>query len=222
MRAVLRNSDDLLRGIGRFDPRSPAVHLPTLLAIMVTFGPIYGAVMGAYGLDFGERLWQVLFSAIKVPLLLCATTILCLPAFFVLNTIAGLRDDFGHAVRAIVAGQAVLSIALAAMAPMTAWWYASASSYTVALLYNGIVFAIATLAGHLTMMRYYRPLIVRQPAHRGALVGWGVTYSFVGIQTAWMLRPFVGAPGLDVGFFRSEPFSNAYVFVAGMVADLFR
>jgi hypothetical protein len=29
-----------------------------------------------------------------------------------------------------------------------------------------------------------------------------------------MLRPFVGAPGLPVTFFRDEPFSNAYVAVA--------
>jgi hypothetical protein len=32
-----------------------------------------------------------------------------------------------------------------------------------------------------------------------------------------MLRPFVGAPDLPVAFFRQEPFTNAYVEIAGLI-----
>ena len=34
---------------------------------------------------------------------------------------------------------------------------------------------------------------------------------FITIQAAWVLRPFVGAPGLPVRFFREEAWDNAYV-----------
>ena len=49
------------------------------------------------------------------------------------------------------------------------------------------------------------------------LWGWLIAYTFVGIQMGWMLRPFVGTPGIPVTFFRQEPFTNAYVVIAKLV-----
>ena len=63
---------------------------------------------------------QALYSALKVPLLLLATVGLSLPSFFILNTLLGLRDDFGTRARAIAASQAGLTVILVALAPLTA------------------------------------------------------------------------------------------------------
>ena len=49
------------------------------------------------------------------------------------------------------------------------------------------------------------------------LYAWLVLYAFVGIQMGWMLRPFIGAPDMATGFFRSEPFSNAYIVVLRLI-----
>jgi hypothetical protein len=217
MRAALLHTDDFLRGRGNFHPARSAERPWWWLPVMIiAFSSLYGAVMGTYHLDTPERLLQVLYSALKVPLLLLVTSLLCLPAFFVLNTVLGLRDDFREALQAILAAQAGLSVALAALSPVVRFWYFSNDSYAAAQLFNAVLFAIATVAGHLVMRRYYRTLVARRRTHRVTLYGWVILYAFVGIQMGWTLRPFIGIPTKAVTFFRDEPFSNAYVFVAGL------
>jgi hypothetical protein len=218
MRAVLAETDDFLRAAGRFDPtRWTERPVWWLLVIVLGFAPVYGGMMGSFNLDSPERIWQVVFSALKVPLLLLATGLLCLPGFFVLNTLLGLRDDFRESAQAILAGQAGLSIALASLSLLTRFWYFSTSSYRAALLFNAGMFTLATIAGQIVMLRYYRVLIRRNRRHQTMLYAWMVMYAFVGIQMGWVLRPFVGSPGLKVSFFRAEPFSNAYVVVARLI-----
>ncbi|MBM4048210.1 MAG: hypothetical protein FJ279_24165 [Planctomycetes bacterium] len=70
--------------------------------------------------------------------------------------------------------------------------------------------------------RYYTPLIQRTPRHRLMLYAWFFFYIFVGIQMAWVLRPFVGDPNMPVTFFRREAWGNAYVVTANLVAHVIR
>lgn len=202
---TLRRLDDVLRG----RPSSP-------WGLAVACGLAYGAAMGSFGGWGGDRAWQVAYSAAKVPLLLAATAGLALPSFVVINALAGVRDDLGDAVRAVVASQAALAIVLASLAPITLFWYASSADYTTAILFNGLMFAVASFGSHAVLRRLYRPLIARDPRHRGPLRAWLVLYAFVGIQMGWTLRPFLGAPGEPVRFFRGGEFENAYVIVARM------
>jgi hypothetical protein len=169
--------------------------------------------MGAYG----GRPWQVAYSATKVPLLLGATLLLSLPSYFVMNTLLGVRADFAEALRAIVASQATVTIVLVALAPLTALWYASSADYQAAILFNALMFAVASLAAQVVLTRAYRPLIARSERHRWLLRTWLVLYAFVGIQMGWTLRPFIGAPDAPVRFFRSGDWENAYVLVAKMI-----
>lgn len=162
-----------------------------------------------------------LFAAVKVPLLLVLTTALCLPSFFVVNTVLGLRDDFPAACRALVAGQATLGIALGAFAPVVLFATASfADPYALTLL-DVVWFALATWAGHQVLGRHYRPLLERDPRHRQALRTWLVLYAFAGVQLAWVLRPFRGTAGFAVQFLRSEAFEqNAYTVLLDHLARL--
>lgn len=215
---TLHIPDDFLRGRRRFETGAASAHRwRWLLAFIAIFGPLYGFCMGSFSATEAERWWLAIFAAAKVPLLLGATTLLCLPAYFILNTILGLRDDFAAGLQAILAGQAALSIALASIAPLTLVWYASDVTYRAALLFNAAAFAVSTLAGHVIMLRHYRPLIRRDARHRLGLTSWLCLYAFVGIQMGWMLRPFIGSPGQPPQFFRPEPFSNAYVVVARLL-----
>jgi len=214
MYGLLRQADDVLR-------RRPwttgaagvLATLGRLAAAILVFGLAYGAVMGLFGGVLGERLLMVLYSALKVPLLLLATFLLGLPSFFVLNSLLGLRRDFAEAVRALMAAQAALAILLASLAPLTALWYASSANYSAATLFNAVMFAVASFGAQGLLRGYYAPLIARNPRHRWMLWTWLVLYAFVGIQMAWMLRPFVGDPDLPVQFFREARWENAYVQV---------
>jgi hypothetical protein len=162
------------------------------------------------------------YSAVKVPLLLAATCIVALPSFFVLNTLCGLRDDFHLALRAVAATQAGVAIILASLAPLTLTWYLSSESYYPAILFNAAMFAVASVAAQRLLRGHYRPLIERNPRHRMMLRTWLGLYALVGIQMAWMLRPFVGSRTDPVEFYRKETLDNAYVIVARLVWEALR
>ncbi|MGH7130591.1 MAG: hypothetical protein ACREJO_01405 [Phycisphaerales bacterium] len=197
---------------GAREPRAAA-----LVATIVLTGVLGGAGVGAFGLEDSSRVLGPVFSAIKIPLLIAATTLVCIPGLFVLTTLAGLREDWGASLRAILRGQAAMTCILAAVAPITVFLYISGIGYRSAHLWNAGVFTVAALVAQMVMRRAYRPLIAARPRHRILLVAWLGLYAFVGIQSAWMLRPFIGAPGAAPTFIRSEPLGNAYVVVAKLI-----
>lgn len=181
-----------------------------LALIAGLFGALYGAMMGTFEVDGAPRALQMGFSAVKVPLLFLVTFLLSLPTYFVLMTLLGLRDDLHEALRSLLATQACAAIVLASMSPFTVLWYLSSRHYNQAVLFNGVVFALASLAGQKFLARFYRPLIGKDARHRSMLRAWLVIYAFVGIQMGWVLRPFVGDPERPTAFFREEAWGNAY------------
>jgi hypothetical protein len=216
-------ADNLLRGEvsaagGSREPRLPV--LGSLILAIVVYGMFYGAVMGSYGGMSGLRFWQAVYSAVKVPFLMISTFLLSLPSFFVLNTLLGLRDDFPRVVRALISTQAGLTVILSALAPFTAFWYISGSDYEPAILFNGMMFAVASFSAQWMLRREYAPLIRSNPRQRWMLRTWIIIYIFVGIQMGWVLRPFIGNPRAPVQFFREGSWSNAYLFVLQTIWDV--
>ncbi len=206
----LRRTDAVLRG--------QAIHQPWGLLLLCSL--FYGAVMGTSAGIWGDRAWQVAFSAVKVPVLLLATPIIALPSFFVVNTVMGVRSDFARALRAVVGSQAVLAIILVSLSPLTAVWYLSSADYNAAILFNALIFGVSSLGAQVLLRKSYRPLIARDPRHRWLLRAWITLYAFVGIQLGWTLRPFIGSPSKPVEFFRGGELENAYVIVARMIWQL--
>lgn len=190
--------------------RGRPARLPQALAILILFGLLYGAVMGSWSGFAPERYLQVVYSAVKVPLLLGVTFLIALPSFFVINTLIGLRDDFAEATRALVATQAGLTVILASFAPFTILFYVSFDGYEAAILFNAMMFGGASLAAQILLRRFYAPLIRRDRRHKLLLRAWLAIYAFVGIQLGWTLRPFIGNPGAEPTFFRQHAFTNAY------------
>lgn len=209
LRPFLRQADDVLRGRGAA-PGALALHA-------LCWGAAYGAVMGTFGGVTGERALQVASSALKVPLLFLTTLGLCLPVFFVVNTLLGLRGDFPRALRALLSGQAALAVVLCSCAPLTAVFYASTTRYAWVLLWNGLLFAAASLAGQVVLRAAYRPLVRRDPRHGLMLRVWLALYVLVAIQLAWVLRPFVGSPHAPVELFRVESWGNSYLAIFRLI-----
>ena len=147
--ALFRQADNVLRRGSSLTPAQPrgwASSLGNSVLLILAFGMFYGGLMGTYGGVGGERIWQVVYSGVKVPLLLMATFLLSLPSFFVLNTLLGLRGDFARVVASLLATQAGLTVILASLAPVTAFWYVSGSGYQQAILFNGMMFAVASIS----------------------------------------------------------------------------
>jgi len=223
MPGLLIHADALLRTGTPGLPASDVTRRARLLLILVVvFGAAYGVAMGSYhSSGTNLRPLQMLYSALKVPLLLLVTFGLSLPSYFVINSLLGLRQDLGAALRALLATQACLTIILAALSPITLFWYAGFSDYNQATLFNGLMFGVASVSGQVLLRRLYRPLIARDSRHRALLRLWLIIYCFVGIQLAWLLRPFIGQPDAPTHFFREDTWGNAYVIVAQRIWQLF-
>lgn len=218
MTAICMRADDVLRR--RYQPGHTVASWRSwadLIMLIVLFGIFYGAVIGTFGGLGAERSWHLVYSAIKIPLLLLATFVVSLPSFFVLNSLFGLRRDFVDSMRSLVAAQAALAIVLASLAPLTMLWYLSSADYQLAILCNVVMFTIASLAAQWLLRGYYRPLVRQNRKHRWMLWSWIAVYALVGIQMGWILRPFIGSPGQPVQFFRTGAWDNAYVIVARLI-----
>lgn len=215
---ALSRLESLLQGIGSPSLGVRSATSPrTLLLLIIVAGAIYGGVMGTFSLVGEGRAWFILFGAVKVPALLLITAAVCLPAFFVLHNVLGLRDDFPRAIRAVLSGQAALAASLASLAPVVRVGYASGMSHGSAQMFNALLFAIAALVGQIVMLRHYRQIAAGRNAsirnrHIALLWMWLVAYAFVGIQLGWILRPYLGVPGMPATFFREDAFTNAYVY----------
>ena len=163
MRGWLSTADGVLRRSAWTVQPATERGLFRLLACLVGFSLLYGAAMGTFRTIGGHSQWQLqlLYAAVKVPILLTFTFAISLPSFFVLNTLLGLRRDFAQALRAVVATQAGLAVILASLAPFTILWYASSADHNKALLFNGAMFAVASFSAQWLLRQFYRPLIAR-------------------------------------------------------------
>ena len=209
--------DAILRAEGNHAAGASRARPLQLICVIAAGGFVQGVVMGSHG----GISTQVVYSGLKVPLLLCVSAAVCMPSFYVLNALLGLRADFAAAFRGVLAAQAAFAVSLAALAPLVALAYASSDRYLFAIVLNGGVFAVSTSAGQLLLSKHYRRLIAVNPRHRLGLGAWLSLHVFVAIQLAWVLRPFVGVPGLAPRFFREDAWSNAYVIVARIVWRFF-
>lgn len=197
--------------------RTPGIS--RVIVVWIVSGLFYGSVMGSFGGFAGDRLLQVFYSAVKVPLLFSATFILALPALYVIASLVGLRHAYFPMLAALVRTQAGVSVVLASLAPFTAVWYASFDGYSAAILLNFATFSLASLSGQSILRRQVGPLIQREPRVRWLVVVWIFLYGFVGIQMGWVLRPFIGSPGDPVMFVRGSKLGNAYIALWSLIVN---
>jgi len=191
----------------------------TCVVIGVAGCVMAGAALGAASGDVR----MAMFAALKVPLLIALTAGLCLPSFYVVNTVLGLRDDFALACHGLLAAQAALGLMLGALSPMLVFLAVSVANPFAVTLLDALQFAAATWAAQQVLKRHYQPLIARDARHRLALRGWLVLFAFTSVQLAWVLRPFRGTEGFPVQFLRPEAFEqNAYVVLVEHFVRLWR
>ena len=130
---MIESAERLLRG--DLDAVPPA---RALLWIGISGSAVTGLALGGAS----GNVWMSVFAAIKVPLLLFATALLCLPSFYVVNALLGLRDDFAFALRGLIAAQATLGLALGSLAPLTVFCAVSVFDPYLLTLLDAAIFGI--------------------------------------------------------------------------------
>lgn len=178
----------------------------------------YGGIMGSYGVwggnvDPGSDALQMFYSSVKVPLLIGITFLLGLPSLFVFYALAGLADEFRRVLSILLGTQMIFAIVLVSLSPFVLLVYVSTNVYVHGVLANAVAFGVAAIVWQSMLRRRFRMLIAINRRHRMLLVLWFVLYVFIGVQAGWTLRPFIGNPGAEVEFFRSDGWGNAWIEV---------
>jgi hypothetical protein len=202
-----------------------------LAAAALVLGALYGLSMGLYAIltPGGPGAAQLASSAIKVPFLFLLTLAVTFPSLYVFSALARSPLRAGRTLELLLAAVAVSLAILASLAPVTAFFTLSTESYPFMKLLNVAFFALAGLGGLLFLRGALRAAFQavlgegwrRQSAARWVLRGWVLIYAVVGLQMGWVLRPFIGAPGLDFALFRARG-SSIFVDLPRTLVDLFR
>jgi len=87
---------------------------------------------------------------------------------------------------------------------------AAYSAHSLILVSETLMIAFAGVAANLRLVQLLRELSGSRAIARKVLLAWLAGNLFLGSQLAWILRPFVGSPGLPVQFLRPDAFDGTF------------
>jgi hypothetical protein len=170
---------------------------------------LYGAIMGIF---LGRA--PAFYSGLKLPLLFLATQVLCFPAFYVLNCLAGPRFTVCGCVRLLLLATSANAVALASYAPISLFFSFTTArdGYLFMALMHVAVFALSGGLSVAVVPAVFRAAAAHTTGQRTSLwvIGaWMGLYGFVGTEMAWLLRPWLGWWGVEYAPFR--PIQGSFV-----------
>ena len=221
--ALLRGEVELLsKWSAAWDARRMGLHI---IVIILGAGS-YGAAMGSW-----RDPQQALFTAIKFPLILLLTTAGNALLNAMLAPLLGLNLPFRQSFAAILMSFTIAAAVLGAFSPLIAFlvWNApdirsaaSAGVYNLILLAHVAVIALAGITGNMRLFQLLRRLGGSRTVAQWVLLAWLAGNLFLGSQLSWILRPFVGSPGLPVQFLRTAAWhGNFYEAVFHALTQMF-
>lgn len=168
----------------------------------------YGAAMGWWRAPL-----QALFVAIKFPLIILLTTLGNALLNAMLAPLLGLNITLRQSFLAVLMSFTIVSVILGSFSPLVAFlvWNAppmsgraqlSEGTYSLIQLTHVGVIAFAGIVGNLRLVQLLRQLSGNAATARKVLFAWLAGNLFFGSQLSWILRPFIGSPGLEVEFLR--------------------
>lgn len=167
---------------------------PRLLVITALGAAVFGMVVGSYRGGV-----QVLYAAVKMPLLLLIPVVVSLPAVRAFFLAAELEVDRRAIGMASLTGMARTAVLAAALAPVLWLFWSLGVDYHLAVLTLAAALGVVGLPGMLTVVRTLPSGGRRRwMATAGSLAVLGL----VTAQTGWLLRPFVARPSAEVTFVR--------------------
>ncbi len=185
------------------------------VGLIVLGAGAFGAALGCWRDPF-----QALYAGIKLPLILLLTAggNALVNAF--LAPLLGLPLQFRQSFLAILTSFALASAILGACSPLALFviWNApplgegannSTTHAAILLLLVGVI-AFGGVAANLQLLRLLRSHAGSAGAAWRVLIAWLAGNLFLGSQLSWVLRPFIGSPGLPVEFLRRTAFDGNF------------
>jgi hypothetical protein len=189
--AVLKAQGAVIRDLK--EGRRLGGYLGSLLLASVLFSAAYGAVLGLF-----QPGLQTLYAALKIPIVVVGTALLCAPTFYVFNSILGSRLSLLQTLCVVLFLAAGAGLVLVAFAPI-AWFFTVSTGGVefLTILHLG-VFLVAAGYGIRSLdagRRYLAWLDSTQTAIHGKMLAlWFLLVVFVALQMAYYFRPLL-VPG---------------------------
>jgi hypothetical protein len=202
----------LLRGeagpINRWIQENSAVRVTASLLVIFVGAGLFGAAMGSWRAPL-----QALYTGIKLPLVLLLTTLGTALLNGMLAPLLGLNIRFSQALLAVLMSFTIFALILGSFSPLLLFllWNMPAltsadmqAAYRFLLLTEVAIIAFAGLAANLRLVQLLERLSGSGRVAKKTLVAWLSANLFLGSQLCWILRPFIGSPGLPVQFLRED------------------
>lgn len=192
-------------------------YIVSTIAILV-FGALYGMVMGLYAGGL-----QILFDAVKIPLLLLIALYVTLPTYYVLNGILGGDLSLRQLTVLFMVSVCVLATMLIAFLPVTLFFTLTTpernfTTYGFFILLNVIFFALSALTAVSYLWQGFSRIHGENKRWIMATFIGTIVLAFVGTQLAWVLRPYFH----DTGVFLAPPSGNFYIALFELLIRLAR
>lgn len=182
---------------------------------------LYGVVIVLGTAAFGGSIgvWrdplQGFYTAIKFPVIILLTALGNGLLNGMLAPLLGVNISFRQSLLAVFMSFTIVSVVLAAFSPLV--WFAiwnspplsdnahlSGVTHGFILLMDVAVIALAGIAGNLRLWQLLRELSGSRAGATRIVLAWLAGNLLLGSQLSWILRPFIGSPGLPVQFVRDD------------------
>ena len=178
------------------------------LGIIVLGMGLFGAAIG-----FWRAPLQALYTAIKFPLVILMIAASNALLNGMLAPLLGLNLRFRQSFLAMLMSFTIAAAILGAFSPLIGFlvWNTpprgvsgEPSAYSLLLLALVAAIAFAGVAANLRLLQLLRRLSANPWVAFKVLLAWLAGNLFLGSQLCWILRPFVGSPGLPIQFLRPD------------------
>ena len=190
------------------DERDPRWLLTCIITIAAGCA-LYGGVVGLWRAPL-----QAIYTAIKMPLLIfltCAGNVLLNG---LLAQVLGSGLSFRQTSLAILMSFTIAALVLAALSPVAFFIFlntppltsaARGTGHSLTLLCDVIFIAYAGVVANRCLLRLLERRCETPGAARRIFWSWLAGNLLLGAQLSWVLRPFIGTPGLAIEFLRADP-----------------
>lgn len=184
------------------------------LSIIVVGAGCFGAAMGCWRAPL-----QAAYTAIKLPLAILLTTLGNALLNALLAPLFGLNLRFHQALLAVLLAATIACAILGAFSPLLffmMWNTPTNVSQSLSVSYNAVqvtevlMIAFAGIAANVRLLELLQYCSGQRLSALKVLFGWLAGNLFLGSQLCWIMRPFIGAPGLPVQFFRPDAFRGNF------------
>jgi hypothetical protein len=185
--------------------------------LTITLGAgVFGAAMG-----YWRDPLQAVYAAVKLPLIVLLTAAGNALLNAMLASLFGLNLTLRQSFASVLISFALASVILGAFSPIVAFlvWnlplmdLATAQTPMVHGLMLVVLAAIISFAGvtaNFRLLQLLRKIGGSETVAWRILFAWLAVNLLLGSQISWILRPFIGAPGLSVEFMRADAFHGSF------------